>query len=340
MKTKCKMDANENPYSLPVKIRYKIQQGLADFEFNRYPDSDANLLKKKLADYTGIKPEKLLIGNGSDELLLMIMTAIISPEGKAVISQPTFSMYNFYADIVGEGAYEVTIKNNFSINWARVREYSKKKDVDLIVFCSPNNPTGQLIDDKKLANFISKTNKYVLLDEAYYEFSGKTLIDLVNKYDNLIVTRTFSKAFAIASLRIGYLAADEKIISKLDGIRSPYNADKFSQETSCLILDEVNSFKKQWKNIRQNREKLKNKLENISGVNVYDSNANFILFNTEIPEKEVFLKLSAEGINIRFLEELDLLGDSLRVTVGTKTENNSFLRCLSRILNYKSGVKE
>ena len=331
MKKKCKLDANESPYPLPEKIRRKIQKGLGEFQFNRYPDSKAEILKKKIADYTNLKKEKILVGNGSDELLLMIMTAILSPDKKAVISQPTFGMYSFYADMIGGGEYELNLKNDFSINWPEVKKYSKKDDTELIVFCSPNNPTGKLIDSKKLEEFIKSTDKYVLLDEAYYEFSGKSLINFVKKYDNLIVTRTFSKAFAIASLRIGYLAAQKNIINKLEDIRSPYNSDRFSQETACLILDEVDSFKEQWEIIKGNREKLYNELKNMNGIKPYKSQANFILFNAEKTEKEIYLGLSAKKVNIRFLENLALLGDSLRVTVGTERENERFLSNLKMI---------
>ncbi|MGM0410308.1 MAG: histidinol-phosphate transaminase [Bacillota bacterium] len=334
----CKLDANESPFSLPQKIQSKIEREIKDFEFNRYPDSNATKLKNKLANYTGISSDKLIIGNGSDELLLMIMTAFLAPNKKAVISKPTFGMYEFYADLIGNGSYNLSLKSDFSPNWQEIKKYANKSDTSLIVFCSPNNPTGKEVDEEKLEEFIKNTDKYILLDEAYYEFSGKTLIELVNKYENLIVTRTFSKAFAIASLRIGYLAANKKIVDKLEEVRSIYNSDRFSQKTASLILEDINLFEKQWKLIRKNRDELYKELKDIKGVTPYSSKANFILFNTELEEKSVYEKLKKKGIEIRFLENLRVLGDSLRVTVGSEDENSKFLLNLREILYSKKEV--
>ena len=334
----CKLDANENPFTLPEKIRSQIQKGLNDFKFNRYPDSQATKLKSKLAEYTSLNLDQLLIGNGSDEILLMIMTAFLAPDKKAVISKPTFGMYKFYANMIGKGSYDLSLKKDFSIDWPELKKYACKDDTGLIVFCSPNNPTGNLINYEKLEKFLKNTDKFVLLDEAYYEFSGETMIKLVNKYDNLLVIRTFSKAFALASLRIGYLAANKKIIERMEKVRSIYNSDRFSQKTATLILDEIDSFKKQWKIIKDNREKLYSNLKKIEGIKAYRSKANFILFNTELPEKEIYLNLSTAGIKIRYLENLTLLGDSLRVTVGTEAENKNFIDNLKEVIDKRKEV--
>ena len=332
----CKLDANENPYTLPLKIREKIENKIKEFKFNRYPDSKAKKLRKKLADYTGLGIENLLIGNGSDELLLLVMTAILAPDKKAVLVQPTFGMYEFYADMVGKGSYDLKLKKDFSMDWEKLDKYSKKDDSEITVLCSPNNPTGNLFDFNKLENFIKNTENYVLIDEAYYEFCGNTLIGLVEKYDNLIVTRTFSKSFSIASLRIGYLACASNIINKVEDIRSPYNADRFSQKIAALILDEIEEFKKIWNKIRKSREKIYKQLSEIAKVKPYKSEANFILFNTEVPEKEIYFALAESGIKIRFLEDLEILGDSLRVTVGTEKQNEMFISNLREILDKKS----
>ncbi|MGM0436741.1 MAG: histidinol-phosphate transaminase [Bacillota bacterium] len=329
----CKLDANENPYTLPLKIREEIENGIKGFQFNRYPDSKAKKLKKKIANYTGLDSKNLLIGNGSDELLLMIMTKFVAPDKKAVLVNPTFGMYEFYANMVGKGSYDLNLNKDFSIDWNKLAKYSKKDDTAITVLCSPNNPTGNLLDFNKLENFIKNTDNYVLLDEAYYEFCGKTLIDLVKKYNNLIVTRTFSKAFGIAGLRIGYLAADSKVIDKIKTVKSIYNADRFSQKIATLVLDEIDEFKKIWKTIRKNRKEIYKQLSETDKVRPYKSEANFILFNTEVPEKEVYFALADRGIQIRFLENLEILGDSLRVTVGTEIQNEKFIYNLKEILD-------
>ena len=331
----CKLDANENPYTLPLKIREEIEKGIKGFQFNRYPDSKARKLKKKIADYTDLASENILIGNGSDELLLMIMTKFVAPTKKAVLVHPTFGMYEFYADMVGKGSYDLSFNKDFSIDWDKLATYSKKDDSALTVLCSPNNPTGNILDFNRLEDFIKNTDNYVLLDEAYYEFCGKTLIDLVKKYNNLIVTRTFSKAFGIAGLRIGYLAADSKVIDEIRKVKSIYNADRFSQKIATLVLDEIDEFKKIWKTIRENRKEIYRQLVDMKGVIPYKSEANFVLFNTEKPEKEIYLALANRGIQIRFLEELEILGDSLRVTVGTEKQNEKFICNFKEILDKK-----
>lgn len=334
----CKLDANESPYNLPLKIRKKIKNEIKGFQFNRYPDSKAKKLKSKLANYTGLTSDNILIGNGSDELLLLIMQTILDPAKKAVLLKPTFGMYEFYADMVGSGSYNLSFNSDFSVDWDLLYKYSQKEDSAITVLCSPNNPTGNIIDIDKLKKFIRETDNYVLVDEAYYEFCGKTLIDLVLKYDNLLVTRTFSKTFGIAGLRIGYLACSKKIINELEKIRSPYNADSFSQKIATTVLDEIDEFKQIWQKIIKSRQKLYQNLLNINKVTPYKSAANFILFNTEIPEYEVYQALVNRGIKIRFLQELENLGDSLRVTIGTKKQNKKFIKNLRIILNKKEEV--
>ena len=242
----CKLDANESPYNLPLKIRKKIKNEIKDFQFNRYPDSKAKKLKSKLANYTGLTNDNILIGNGSDELLLLIMQTILNPAKKAVLVKPTFGMYEFYADMVGSGSYNLSFNSDFSVDWDLLYKYSQKEDSVITVLCSPNNPTGNIINIDKLKKFIRETDNYVLVDEAYYEFCGKTLIDLVLKYDNLLVTRTFSKTFGIAGLRIGYLACSKKIIKELEFEDEEIEYIKYERDTLHESLQSTEEARHAW----------------------------------------------------------------------------------------------
>jgi histidinol-phosphate aminotransferase len=324
------MDANESPYQLPAGLKDKISKKVADFNFNRYPDSDASYLRKKLANYTYLKPDNIIVGNGSDELLSLLMTEFLDLQKKALISVPTFGMYQFYANTYGQGTIEIRLGEDFSLNWSKLSLQARREDVGIIVICSPNNPTGNPIDYVRLEELLEETNKPVLLDEAYFEFYGKTKIDLVKKYKNLIVTRTFSKAFGIAGLRIGYLAADYSLIDRLNKIRSLYNADSFSQKIASLVLDSIDLFEPQWQRIKENRSLVYNKLKSIEGVTPYPSSANFLMFNTKQSEKGVYERLQDKGIKIRYLPDLPLCGDTLRVTIGNEKEICLFLKFLTQ----------
>ena len=330
--TICKMDANENPYSLPEPIKDEVTRKVSEFNFNRYPDSEADFLKNKLAEYTGLQKNNIMVGNGSDELLSLVMKRFLGNNKKALISVPTFGMYSFYAENFGGGAVSISLKDDFSLDWSQIKVLAGREDIGLIVLCSPNNPTGNIIDFSQLEWLLSNSDKPILLDETYWDFSRKTKIHLINEFSNLIITRTFSKSFSMAGLRLGYLAAGQSLVNKLEQIRSPYNTNSFSQKIACLVLDSVELFQKQWQSIRENRNKLFAKLKDLKGVTPYPSLANFITFNTEKNEKEIYERLKAAGIKIRYFSNLSLCGDTLRVTVGKEKENIMFIENLTKIV--------
>ena len=331
MTNNIKLSANEIPFNLPDQLKEKVNQRINNIEFNRYPDENAVQLKEEIAKYTGVPTKNIVVGNGSDELLLLNILAFTTQKKKIVIPVPTFSMYEYYARESRADVVKVNRKDNLSLDWDRIFDLNKCRSVGMYIFCSPNNPTGETLDFNKLERLLKETDKLVIVDEAYYEFAGETIIDLINKYSNLIVIRTFSKAFGLAGLRVGYLAACESLVQRLEEVRSPYNVNAVSQQIACLTLQHSDSFKNIWKKIKNERTVLYKKMKSIEGVTPYPSEANFISFKTRYPEKDVFTRLKSSGISIRFLSNLPVCGDLLRVTVGTKEENQNFIDALGKI---------
>jgi histidinol-phosphate aminotransferase len=251
---------------------------------------------------------------------------------KIIAPTPSFIMYKAYAESTSSEFIEIELNDDFSMDWDKLKELSNDPDLAMIILCTPNNPTGNLLDKNEMENFIRGTNKLVVVDEAYYEFSGETIVNLCHRYSNLVVTRTFSKAFSLAGMRIGYLNADQSIIKLLKSVKSPYNTNLISQEIARQVLINRELIKPYWKKIINSRNYLWNEMNTIKGLKVYPTDSNFILFNTEIPEEEVYKELELRGIKIRFFSKLPVTADILRVSIGKENENEYFIDNLKEII--------
>lgn len=336
MKKPIKLDANENPYSLPGNLREKIEKVAGQLPYNRYPDKRVYSLRQEISRYIDMPYRRIMVGNGSDELLLMLIMAFAGRGEKVVITRPSFTMYQFYAKAVGADLAAIDVKSDLSLDWQRFREEAAADNRGIIIFCSPNNPTGHVPRRDKLEQLIKTTDKIVVVDEAYYEFCGKTVIELTETYSNVVVTRTLSKAFGLAGLRVGYLIGNNDIIERLEEIRSPYNADSFSQECARLVLEQSSQFEKYWQKIIKERDTLFRSLNEMAGITPYPSEANFIMFNSIDPqvisEKAIYQQLKERDVLVRYLPQLPVTGDTLRVTAGKPEENKCFLKELKNVL--------
>ncbi len=330
MEIKYKMDANENPYPPPDELNQKLKKITLDLEYNRYPDPDSLSLRNKLSGYLRRPANTIIAGNGSDELILLSLMAFIDREQKVVFPVPTFGMYQFYAEKLGIQTERVKLGNDLKPDWDKLMKLGKKSKVGMFIFCSPNNPTGNIFSKQKIAQLASSTNSVILVDEAYAEISGHSSLDLLDKHENIIILRTFSKAFGLAGLRVGYMTASSAKISKIEDVCSPYNLNSFSQEVACYVLDEIQSYRDQWKKIRENRNYLMDRLKNINGIKIFPSQTNFILFKTSSSEKKVYDYCKEQRISIRYFADLEKFGDVLRVSVGRKEENNNFIEIIKR----------
>ncbi len=326
-----KLDANESPFDLPQSVRNKLAAEIRDgLRFNRYPDSDAHYLREKLALKFGLHKNQLMVGTGSDELLQIIINAYISKNDTVLCPYPSFGMYSVFASIAGGVPIDVPLDGDFSYNLDSFFHGIKKYAPKIIFLCSPNNPTGNVIDKNEIFKLLESYNGIVVLDEAYVEFSGTSLVHELVEYPNAIVLRTFSKAFGLAGLRVGYMAACKELAEDLYRVKPPYNISNFSQRAACIMLDHSDEIKARVSEIVLSREEMFKSFENTDGLKPYPSQANFILVRFA-DAKKVYDRLLENGILVRNFNSNSPLGDCLRITIGEKHENDTLFDVLQRI---------
>ncbi|MFZ5647615.1 MAG: histidinol-phosphate transaminase [Bacillota bacterium] len=324
-----RMDANENPHDFPDEVKEYIFAQIGPQFFGRYPDSSAYGLVSDLAGYYGVEKERILVGNGSDELILNIMLAF-GVGRKVFIASPTFSMYGIHARVAGAVPVNVPRGGNFEVEVDGMLK-AAGDDTGVIIICNPNNPTGNATDPQDIEKIARSVKSLVVVDEAYMEFGGVSSIPLLERHPNLLVMRTFSKAFGLAGLRVGYLLASREVVSELRRIKQPFNVNSFSQAAARAALEFSELFQERIKRILGDRADLDRRLKEIPGVKVYPSVANFLFFSTEKPAEEVYRRLLDERVMIRFIR-VPGRGDFLRVSVGTPHENDVFIDKLMSIL--------
>lgn len=325
-----KLDANENPYGFPPEVLAEIFRKVSPQDFSRYPDAAAVELRNSLSDYISVRPENIMVGNGSDELILNLMLTF-APGAKFAVAVPTFSMYGVHGRIASSNMVEVPRLDDFRIDVSGLISAASKPDVKIVVITSPNSPTGNATDPGEIEKVLKKANAIVVVDEAYSEFGGESCVPLLDRYENLVILRTFSKAFGMAGLRVGYLLADLAVINELLKVKQPYNLNVFSQCAAGLVMRNLPLFKERIKKILQEREKLYGELAGIPGVKAFPTQANFIMFQTELPADKIYHGLLGQGVLIRNVEG-PLLPRCLRVSVGTAEENRTFIYKLRVII--------
>ncbi len=321
-----KLDAQENPYAFSRELKEEIKGTITDLSFNRYPDPSYRELKNMISAYCGLKSSNILVGNGSDELILALLIASAG-EGKTVAApSPTFSMYRILSELTGSAYREVPLEKDFSLNSGKMLDL--KADVTFIAY--PNNPTGNCFSEEEIEKIIVASGGLVVLDEAYYEFSGKSFASRIDEYCNLVVLRTFSKAFALAGIRAGYLLCNEDLAHQLRKAQLPYNISALNEEILKVILSKKRDILGTVELLIDSREKMEEKLKKIQGIKVYPSDANFILLKIDRID-DVIKALEKNKIRVRRFSERGL-NNYLRVTVGAEKENRKFLRTLEEIL--------
>jgi histidinol-phosphate aminotransferase len=319
---KIKLDIMENPYTLPEDIKSKIKEAIDEISLNRYPDPTASTLKEELSIYTGVSEDMIVVGNGSDELVLYILLTF----GKrAIFPTPTFPIYSILSQVTSTEPCPIRLECGFEIDEKAV--IAKAKEVPSVVFLPyPNNPTGNCFDRERIFRIIEETESLIVIDEAYYEFSKKSFVRELSSHKNLIILRTFSKAFGLAGIRCGYLIADQKITEKVNKVRLPYNLNVLSQEIALVVLKEREWVEKIVDEIIAEREHLYKELMELSEIEVFPSEANFLFFKGKDPHS-IYTQLVKEGILIK-----ETAG-GLRVTIGKHDENRAFISALKMVLD-------
>jgi histidinol-phosphate aminotransferase len=325
--------SNEHPANLPGEILEKISERIVDFPFNRYPNPTATELRKLIAEANGLDPTNVLVGNGGDELIFDLLLAWGGPGRKMIDLPPTFTMYGIDAQVTGTELITMPRGRDFAIDGDALLARLAEGDIDIVMIANPNNPTGGLVPETLLIDILNATDALVLVDEAYFEFSRHTMRPHLSRHENLVLLRTFSKAFSLASLRVGYVLAQENVICELMKVRQPYSVDAFSQWIASLVFRERVVFEQAIRDIMRGRDQIMHGLSLLPGVEVFPSEANFVLFRVEHASALWRDLLHGHSVLIRDFSRTPGLEDCLRVTVGTEEQNKRFLEAVAEVLS-------
>lgn len=311
------LDANENPFETDV---------------NRYPDPQQRRLKEILSKQKNILANQILLGNGSDEVLDLIFRAFCEPAKDNIITlPPTYGMYGVLANLNDIENREVLLDDEFQPD---LDEISRTMDTrtKLLFVCSPNNPTGNLISSEKITRLLNNFKGLVIIDEAYIDFAPQeSWISKLNEFPNLIVTQTLSKAYGLAGIRLGLCFASAEIISVLNKIKPPYNVNKLSQQSAIDQLQKVQKLNKDISSLKAEKEVLLKVLVEVNFVKkIYPTDANFILLKVDNAEKR-YAQLLEKGIVVRNRSSQPLCENTLRITIGTPSENKKLIATLKEL---------
>ncbi|RLI05625.1 histidinol-phosphate transaminase [Candidatus Bathyarchaeota archaeon] len=316
----------------PNKFIQELEKILPTIRINEYPETSYLELRNALSKYTGRDVDEITVTAGCDEALDIVAKVFIDPGTKVLVSSPTYAMYRVVVEAMGGKIVNVLRRENFDDDVDGILKSIDDK-TGLIFLCSPNNPTAILTSRETIVKLLNETECPIVVDESYMEFCGQTFVDLVGNYENLIILRTFSKAFSLAGARVGYVIANKNTINLLNIMRPPNSLSVISLALAKIALENVNQVMENVKKTIEEREKLIEELKKIDGLHVYPSNTNFVLVRFENGNiKEVHQKLLENGIITRNVSDQPLLENCLRITVRTQEENRLLVDTLKKIL--------
>jgi len=308
------LDANENPF----------ENG-----YNRYPDPLQIKVKERLAAIKNTKVENIILGNGSDEIIDLLIRACCEPGKDAILlAEPTYGMYGVCAQVNNVIVKKISLTKEFQLDWNAIHQVDFS-NIKITFICSPNNPSGNLFKKEDVISLIKQSKGIVVVDEAYIDFANdEGFLPTLNQFPNLVIMQTFSKAWGMAGLRLGIGYASTELITILNKIKYPYNINTFTQNFALQQLSQVENIRKQVNEILTEREKLKLDLVNLPSVlNIYPSDANFLLVKVNDARK-MYLRLQQQGIIVRDRSNVILCDDCLRITIGTVDENKKLIEAI------------
>jgi histidinol-phosphate aminotransferase len=328
-----KLDAMENPYTWPEALKTEWLEVLRNVPINRYPDPSAQTLRAQLKQSLVVPAGMdVLLGNGSDELIQLILMGLARPGAVVLAPLPTFVMYEMIASFVGMQFVGVPLAVDFGLDLENLRAAIKQHQPAAVFLAYPNNPTGNLFDEQAIETVLREAPGLVVVDEAYHAFAQKSFMARLGQYDNLLVMRTLSKQ-GLAGLRLGILAGDPAWLAEFDKLRLPYNINSLTQVSAGFALQHKEVLDEQAARLCAERARLLQDLAALTGVQVWPSAANFILFRTAKPADAVVAALREQGVLIKNLSGTGgVLANCLRVTVGIPEENAAFLAVLRKTL--------
>ena len=324
-----KLNQNENPWDAPAKIKEESLRRFAARKWSRYPDFVPASLQERLAEFARWKADGIIAGNGSNELIQALLMVTIAPGKKVLISEPTFALYRQVATVLGGEVESVSLTSGLKYDTAALLKIVETEQPDVTIICSPNNPTGCVIEDDDLTALLRTARGLVVIDEAYHEFSEHSVVPLLHQHDNLVVLRTFSKAMAFAALRVGYLLAAPDLAREIRKAVLPYNLNALSQIAAEVAVENYErELRPLVHAIIAQRESLFAQLSQIIGLEPVASKGNFMVVKSATDPKSVFANLLTQDILIRDVSGYPMLSDYFRVSVGTPEENERLLSAL------------
>lgn len=330
-----KLDAMENPHPWPATLLQPLAQALAAAEINRYPDPQAASVRVALRKAMQLQDSHdVVFGNGSDEIIQMLALALGRPGATILSVEPAFVMYKVIAAWLGLNYVGVPLAEDFVLDEAATLAAIKTHDPALIFLALPNNPTGNVFARASIEKIIAASNGLVVIDEAYLPFTDANHLDLIDRFDNVVVMRTLSKV-GLAGLRLGMLIGHPDWLVQVDKVRLPYNINVLTQQAAIVALDNYDQFMLQASALRAQRAELFEALRAMPQLKVWPSEANFITLRTLTSSaRDVFAQLKVHGVLIKCLDGAHpQLADCLRVTVSTADENARFLNALRKVLS-------
>jgi histidinol-phosphate aminotransferase len=329
-----KMNLNEN-FSMPTETVQKLLlDACRSIDVRAYPPPRGSLAAKAISRFLGFSESEVSVANGADEIMDLLMKVFVRKGSKVMVVEPSFPMYTFFAQLYGGSAVPVLLRPDFSLDVDAILEKADK-DTRLLFVCSPNNPTGNQFREADIKRLLQEFNGVVVVDEAYVDFAQGSILSWVRKYDNLAVLRSFSKAFGLAGLRLGYLVSNRSIVEYVQRVVGPFNVNSVTQQAVALALEKWSYFEQQIKLVVNEREWLMKKLRQIDGVNPYPSDANFILFKVAkegLTSATVAERMENRNVLVKDRGHLPLLENCIRVTVGTRNMNQAFASALTKSL--------
>jgi histidinol-phosphate aminotransferase len=332
-----KLDQNENPFGFPEALKEKFWQRVRQLEWGRYPDFQMESLTERIAGYVQLPAENVLVGNGSNSLIQALQMVTLSPADRLVVPEPTFTLYGLTGKMLG--AEVVTCRlhpEDFSLPLQEILQASRAANAKLLALCTPNNPTGNSFPIQQLRMLLDAFPGLVVIDEAYHEFSRVDAKPLLREHDNLVILRTFSKAMALAGMRVGYLMAAPEICTEVKKARLPYSVNLFSETAVTVALEEIELLNSVVREILEQRDNLWPALREFSFLRVYPSDANFFLVRAQ-NGAALFQHLLQDGILVRDVSSYPGLENCLRISVGRREENQRLLESLKRWEIFASG---
>lgn len=329
-----KLNQNECPHDFPPELKRSVLERAAAAPWQRYPEFVPARLVERLAAHYGWRPDGVVVGNGSNELIQATLSVVLASGDAVVAAAPTFSLYRLLTGVLGGRYVPVPLGQRFEFDVDRIVETAARERARVVVLNSPNNPTGSVLPEGAVERILAETGALVVCDEAYQDFGGPTALPLLRRSARLVVLRTFSKAMGMAGLRFGLALAHPEVAGELAKGKLPYNVNVITLAAAEVALDHAELLAARTRGIAETRDRFLPRLAAIPGIEVFPTAANFVLIRCRArPASEVFRRLHEEhGILVRDVSASAELAECLRISIGTEDDMEAVRDALSQII--------